>query len=92
MAESYPRWLLGVLYYHPGDARLVVPIREGRDHIFNYAHPLAFVLTGLAVALPAFGGLMMIGGLIWFLDRLASNFVGVIVPSSVVLGCVGSVA
>jgi hypothetical protein len=80
-----------VLYHHPGDPRLVVPIRGGRDHIFNYAHPMAYVLTGLAVALPLFGAVMMLGGLVYFFDRMAANFVGVIVPTSVVLSCVGSV-
>ena len=91
VTTGQPRWLLGVLYHHPGDPRLVVPIREGRDHIFNYAHPMAYVLTGLAVALPLFGAVMMLGGLVYFFDRMAANFVGVIVPTSVVLGCVGSV-
>ncbi|MEB3236058.1 MAG: hypothetical protein VKO64_00340 [Candidatus Sericytochromatia bacterium] len=91
MRSAQPRWILGVLYHHPGDPRLVVPIREGRDHIFNYAHPMAYVLTGLAVTLPLFGAVMMLGGLVYFFDRMAANFVGVIVPTSVVLGCVGSV-
>ncbi|MEB3298112.1 MAG: hypothetical protein VKO21_01320 [Candidatus Sericytochromatia bacterium] len=91
MSTHQPRWIFGVLYHHRGDPRLVVPIRDGRDHIFNYAHPLAFVLTGLAVALPLFGAVLMLGGMVYFFDRMAANFVGVIVPTSVVLGCVGSV-
>ena len=91
MTGPYPKWVLGFFYYHPEDPRLIVPIRDGKDHIFNYAKPTALVLTVASVLLPTFGAILMIAGLINFFDVVMSNLVLIIVPTLVVLACVGSV-
>ncbi|MBM3274282.1 MAG: hypothetical protein FJZ00_03960 [Candidatus Sericytochromatia bacterium] len=91
MTAQYPKWIWGFLYYHPGDPRLIVPIRNGKDHIFNYAKPMAMVLTVASVLLPGLGLLLMIAGLINFFDLVMANLVLIIVPTLVVLACVASV-
>ncbi len=91
MTRQYPKWIWGVFYYHPEDSRLVVPIRDGKDHIFNYAKPMAIILTVASVFLPLLGAFLMIAGLINFFDLVMANLVLIIVPTVVVLACVGSV-
>lgn len=91
MTRQYPKWIWGVFYYHPEDTRLVVPIRDGKDYIFNYAKPMAVILTAASVLLPLLGAFLMIAGLINFFDLVMANLVLIIVPTVVVLACVGSV-
>ncbi|MBU6428037.1 MAG: hypothetical protein KGR26_03425 [Cyanobacteria bacterium REEB65] len=91
-AAKYPRWLFGVLYYHPGDDRLILPIRGGRDHIFNYAKPLALVLTSASILLPGFGAVMLIGGFLRNYDEIMTHLALVAIPTAIVLVCVASVS
>lgn len=91
MTGPYPHWVMGVFYYHPEDPRLVVPIRNGRDHIFNYAKPLASILTGASVFLPVLGGGLMIASFIRFFDQVMTQFFLILIPTAVVLACVASV-
>jgi len=44
-------WVAGIFYVNPKNPRLLVPKRFGAGMIFNYAHPLAWVLTAGVVAL-----------------------------------------
>ena len=88
---SYPRWIWGVFYYHPGDSRLLIPIRGGRDHIFNYAKPIAGLLTAGSIVLPLLGGALMIGGFLRYFDLVASHLGEIALPTLVVLACLATI-
>lgn len=89
-AERYPRWIGGVLYYHPGDPRLIIPIRGGRDHVFNYAKPLAIVLTAGSILLPLIGTVLMIGGFLRYFDLVVGHLALIALPTLVVVACLGT--
>lgn len=52
-------WIGGVIYYAPGDPRLLVPKRFGIGWTFNFARPMAWALLACFLAVPV--GLAILG-------------------------------
>ena len=53
-AEQTPdrAWKLGLFYYNPADPALMVEKRIGIGYTFNFANPVALILTAAVLALP----------------------------------------
>jgi uncharacterized membrane protein len=46
-------WKAGVFYFNPGDPALMVPKRIGIGYTINFAHPMAWILLGGLIIVPA---------------------------------------
>lgn len=53
-------WKLLFFYYNAEDKRLLVPKRYGLMATLNFANPIAWIIIGVLIAVPAFG--LLLGG------------------------------
>jgi uncharacterized membrane protein len=48
-------WKLLIFYYNPEDRRLLVPKRDGLMATLNFANPIAWIIIGVLLGVPALG-------------------------------------
>jgi len=51
-------WKLLFFYYNPEDKRLLVPKRYGLMATLNFANPIAWIIIGVLLGVPALGLLL----------------------------------
>jgi uncharacterized membrane protein len=52
------QWKLVFFYYNPKDKRLLVPRRDGLMATLNFANPVAWIIIGVLLGIPALGLLL----------------------------------